>query len=275
MSIIDPTEYPNQTQWQQHNQTAWDDLSNNNHPLTHPAEDTLFENPLRCVDPLGWLGSSIQGWRVLCLAAGGGRHGPLYAAAGAVVTVVDLSAGMLQLDREVALKRKLDLTAVQCSMDDLSIFDTGEFDLVVHPVSTCYVPDIRPVYRQVANVLRAGGLYVSQHKQPTNLQTDLEPHGEGYVIAHHYYRDEHLPDFVGKSALRETGTREYLHRWEQLIGWMCHCGFVIEDLVEPMHARSGAEPGTRGHRSQFVAPYVRIKARRADEANENASLFYR
>jgi hypothetical protein len=34
-------------------------------------------------------------------------------------------------------------------------------------------------------------------------------------------------------------------------------------VIEPPHARADAEPGSFGHRSRFVAPYVRIKARRA------------
>jgi hypothetical protein len=37
---------------------------------------------------------------------------------------------------------------------------------------------------------------------------------------------------------------------------------VIEDMSEPMHARADAAVGSFGHRSRFVPPYVRIKARR-------------
>jgi hypothetical protein len=56
--------------------------------------------------------------------------------------------------------------------------------------------------------------------------------------------------------------REYLHRWEQLVGQLCRAGFVIEDLMEPLHGESRAPVGSFAHRSCFVAPYVRIKARR-------------
>jgi hypothetical protein len=62
--------------------------------------------------------------------------------------------------------------------------------------------------------------------------------------------------------LRERGTLEFLHRWEELVGGMCRAGFVIEDLLEPMHANPQAAVGSFGHRGQYVAPYVRIKARR-------------
>jgi ubiquinone/menaquinone biosynthesis C-methylase UbiE len=260
----DPAEPQDNELWRDWNRAAWDELAAHGHPLARPAEDRLFENPLRCVDGPGWLGPSIRGQRVLCLAAGGGRHGPLYAAAGARVTVVDISAAMLQLDRQVAAGRRLDLETVQTSMDRLTMFADARFDLVIHPVSTCYVPQIEGVYREVARVLRQGGLYISQHKQPTSLQAAMRPDAGGYLIEEKYYRRGPLPVFDGKSPVRESGTREFVHRWEELIGQMCRAGFVIEDLLEPMHARRNAAVGTLGHRSQYVAPYVRIKARRMD-----------
>ncbi|MFO0944021.1 MAG: hypothetical protein U0930_25065 [Pirellulales bacterium] len=68
-----------------HNREAWDRMVQADHALTRPAKDDELANPLATVDSVGWLGKSIAGWNVLCLAAGGGRHGPLYAAAGATL----------------------------------------------------------------------------------------------------------------------------------------------------------------------------------------------
>src|SRR5262245_43648334 len=104
--------------------------------FTRAARDEEFVDPLATIDQLGWLGGDIRGRTLLCLAAGGGKHGPLYAAAGAVVTVVDLSPAQLELDRQVAAERRLELRTVEASMDDLSMLDRGQFDIVVHPVST-------------------------------------------------------------------------------------------------------------------------------------------
>jgi len=232
--------------------------------FTRAAEDEDFANPLATVDQVGWLGGDIRGKRVLCLAAGGGKHGPLYAAAGGIVTVVDISPVQLELDREVAAERRLELKTVEASMDDLMMFGAGEFDIVVQPVSTCYLPEIGVVYREVARVTRAGGLYISQHKSPVSLQAEVLPSARGYEITEPYYRRGPLPPVIG-SPHREEGTLEYLHRWEELLGLLCRAGFVIEDLVEPLHAKADASPGTFGHRSRYVAPYVRIKARRSGE----------
>lgn len=253
-----------------HNRRAWDAMVQDRQRFTRPARDEDFANPLKTVDGLGWLGPSIRGQKVLCLAAGGGKHGPLYAAAGALTTVVDISPGMLELDREVAAERRLELRTIEASMDDLACFQTGEFDLVVQPVSTCYVPEIGPVYREVARITRPGGLYISQHKTPQSLQADVQAAAKGYELSEPYYRTGPLPAVVG-SRHREEGTLEYLHRWEELIGLLCRSGFVLEDLVEPLHAKADAVPGSWEHRSRFVAPYVRLKARRLTTGGDNLS----
>lgn len=248
------------------NRRVWDAMVDRGQAFTRPARDEEFAAPLAALDSRGWLGGSVAGRAVLCLASGGGRQGPLFAAAGAQVTVVDLSPAMLALDRQVAVERRLTLETVEASMDDLSMLPAAAFDVVYQPVSTCYVPDVARVYREVARVTAPGGIYISQHKQPASLQASLEPglHG-GYQMSEPYYREGALPA-VGQSRVREAGTHEFLHRWQQLVGELCRAGFVIEDLVEPFHADAAAEPGTFAHRACYVPPYVRIKARRLSQA---------
>jgi SAM-dependent methyltransferase len=244
-----------------HNRRAWDALVAKRQCFTRPARDEDFVDPLAKVDQLGWLGGEIRGKTLLCLAAGGGKHGPLYAVAGALVTVVDISPAMLELDRQVAAERRIELSTVEASMDDMPMLAAASFDIVINPVSTFYVPRVEPVYREIARVTRPGGLYISQHKSPTSLQTNVKPDQRGYELTEPYYRAGPLPPVLG-SPHREPGTLEYLHRWEELLGLMCRAGFVIEDLVEPLHAKPDATRGDFAHRSQFVAPYVRVKARR-------------
>ena len=89
---------------------------------------------------------------------------------------------MLALDRQVAAERRLNIRVVEASIDDLSELAVAEFDLVIQPVSTCYVPDVALLYREVARVLAAGGLYISQHKQPASLQADVQPTAHGYEL---------------------------------------------------------------------------------------------
>ena len=256
---------PSWTYVHEQNRKAWDRLVDRRNRFARPASDQDCHDPLAAVDGLGWLGGNIEGKELLCLAAGGGRQSAIYASAGARVTVVDISPGMLELDREVARERRLDIHVVEASMDDLRGLTPQSFDIAIHPVSTCYVPDVVKVFQQVARVLKGGGIYISQHKSPVSLQATIKPGDGGYVIQSPYYSKQAVPKVSGTS-LREEGCLEFVHRWEEIIGGMCRCGFVIEDLVEPMHAKPESPRGEFGHRAQFIAPYLRIKARRREQA---------
>lgn len=244
------------------NRQAWDERVARGDFHTETARAGEFADPLTAVDHCGWLGRNVLGKRVLCLAAGGGKHSVLLAAAGAHVTVVDLSPRMLELDRQLAAQRELQIQTVETSMEDLSMFGEGNFEVVLQPVSTCYVPDLAVVYGEIARVTQPGGIYISQHKQPASLQAEVLPSARGYQLAEPYYRSGPLPPVIGGCLHREAGTVEFLHRWEELIGGLCRSGFVIEDLLEPHHGDLLAAPGTFKHRSAYLPPFVTVKARR-------------
>lgn len=231
------------------------------------ATDDEIARPLQTLDSRGWLPTRVAGWDVLCLAAAGGWQSMLYAAAGARVTVVDVSTAMLSLDDREARRRGYSVRLIEASMDNMPMLGEATFDLVHQPVSTCYVPNIELVYREIARVLRDGGLYISQHKQPTSAQVTRRTAENDYVLGLEYYRSGPLPE-VEDRAYRERGTVEYLHRWEQLVGGLCRAGLVLEDLTEPYRADPNEPPGRQGHRGRFIPPYVRLKARRLGRDDE-------
>jgi SAM-dependent methyltransferase len=261
----------------EHNRRAWDRLATDGAPLARPAVDEAFGDPRSWLGAAGsvgraWLPARLDGLEVLCLAAGGGKHGPLYAAAGARVTVLDLSPAMLALDRAVARERRIDLEIVEGSMDDLSMFPAGRFDLVIHPVSTCYLPEVAAVFREIARVTRPNGLYISQHKSPASLQAGLLPNDRGrYELEHPQRPGGALPE-AAPSPLRERGTREHVHSMEVILGGICRAGFAIEDVVEPDHTLPAAAAGTGGHRAGFLPPYLRVLARRRGEGRTTGSV---
>ncbi len=245
-----------------HNRDAWDELARQHVPLARPAGEKEFAKPQFIINPFGWVDFELRGRKVLCLAAGGGKHSVLFAAAGAETTVVDISPVMLDLDRKAAAEHGFKVNAVEASMDNLAALPDAHFDLVVQPVSTCYVPDIALVYREIARVTAPGGLYISQHKQPGSLQTSLRISPLGYTLVEPYYRSGPLPPAPDGSALRESGTLEFMHRWDELLGGLCRAGFVIEDTFEPRHGDSSTPPGGFRHRCWFIPPYIAFKARR-------------
>ncbi len=246
------------------NEQAWDARARMQRRFTRPVTDRGFARRLSAIGTDPWHEGSLVGKRLLCLGSGGAMQSVLYAATGAVVTVVDISGEMLFLDRQAASERGLQVTTLQASIDDLSSLGDNLFDTVIQPVSTCYVPEVSSVYREVARVIVPGGLYISQHKQPVNLQATVKPGNLGYVLSEPYYRTGPL-QAVSASPHREEGVLEFLHRWEDLIGGLCRSGFVVEDLLEPLHADAEATEGSFAHRCSYVPPYVRFKARRSGQ----------
>lgn len=256
------------------NRAAWEERARKGDGYARPATDKELRDPMSVIDECGWLGGNIVGKRVLCLAAGGGRQSVLYAAAGAQVTVVDISAVMLELDRRVAAQHGLRVRTVEASMDNLAPLNGALFDFVIQPVSSCYVPEVTRVYGEVAKVTVPGGLYISQHKQPASLQAEALPQARGYRVVEPYYRQGALPGAGPAAWHREHGTVEFLHRWEELVGGLCRNGFVIEDLVEPRHAMAEAAPGSVGHRSYYLPPFVTICARRCADPTASQSKLW-
>jgi len=251
------------------NQQAWNQLADSDSLFARVATDEECRKPMQALDGRGWLPESVAGLNVLCLASGGGWQSILYAAAGANVTVVDLSESMLRLDTREAKRRRFRVQTVHTSMDDLSMFADESFDIVHQPVSSCYVPDLKPVYAGIARVLRSHGLYISQHKQPVSLQISHRSERQQFVIGVEYYHEGPLPQ-QQDTAYRESGATEYLHRLDQIVGDLCLAGFVIEDLREPKRADYKVDVSHFGYRGRFVPPYVRMKARRVERIEANS-----
>ncbi|WP_045234439.1 class I SAM-dependent methyltransferase [Deinococcus pimensis] len=185
--------------------------------------------------PRAWL-PAVAGLDVLCLASGGGQQGPLLAAAGANVTVLDLSEAQLGLDRHVAEREGLPLRTVQGSMTDLSVFADASFDVIIHPVATLFVPDVMPVWKEAFRTLRRGGRLVAGFINPLIYIFDrqlLDASGTLEVRYQVPYADEtQLPQEVQDAYRRDAAPFEFSHTLTTLIGGQTDVGFVIAGLYE-------------------------------------------
>jgi len=52
-------------------------------------------------------------------------------------------------------------------MGDLSLLENNYFDIVYHPISLCFVPDIEKVYSEVYRVLKNNGIYSVSYCNPS------------------------------------------------------------------------------------------------------------
>jgi SAM-dependent methyltransferase len=188
--------------------------------------------------PRDWF-SDLRGADVLCLASGGGQQGPVLAAAGANVTVLDNSPGQLGQDRLVAQREGLDLETVQGDMADLSRFADDSFDLVFHPLSNLFVPEVRPVWAEAYRVLRCGGVLLAGFLNPAVYIFDLELVDNTGEVRVRYS----LPYADATSKSEEEARRqiergdplECSHTLEDQIGGQIDAGFVIAGFYEDRH----------------------------------------
>jgi ubiquinone/menaquinone biosynthesis C-methylase UbiE len=138
-----------------YNRARWEALVEARALFTRPWQNLDAGRAMRRVDPHGRLGE-VLGKDILCLASGGGQQSAAFSLAGAHVTVFDLAEGQLAHDRDAAAHYGYEVATVQGDMRDLSDFEPVSFDVVYQPYSINFVPDCRPVFAEVARVLRRG-----------------------------------------------------------------------------------------------------------------------
>lgn len=106
----------------------------------------------------------LEGKDVVELACGTGRHTVRLAGAGARVTAVDFSAGML----EVA-KKRLEGRSVTFGEADLRArlpWPDESFDVAVCCLAIEHIEHLAPVLREIRRVLRKGGAFVMSDMHP-------------------------------------------------------------------------------------------------------------
>lgn len=188
--------------------------------------------------PRSWFPQDLHELDILCLASGGGQQGPILAAVGANVTVFDNSPRQLEQDRMVAKREGLVLITIEGDMRDLSDFGDRCFDLVFHPISNVFCPEVRPVWREVFRVLRPGGTLLAGFGNPAMFIFDGELAEKGvfelkYKLpfdATQLTEEERLREFRGEWPL------EFSHSLEEQIGGQLEAGFILTGLYEDQQA---------------------------------------
>jgi SAM-dependent methyltransferase len=229
----------------EHNREAWNRESAEGSEWSTPVDSkviraardgiwTVILTPTRAV-PASWFGE-LRGKNVLCLASGGGQQAPVLAAAGANVVSFDLSEEQLRKDREVAERENFPLRCVRGNMSNLSEFPAESFDLIFHPVSNVFVPDVMVVWRGCYRVLEPGGRLLAGFMNPSFFLFDHEEAEQSGVLVVKYHLPYAEPDSLHEDARQrweQSGSAaQFSHSLESQIGGQIAAGFAIVGFYE-------------------------------------------
>ena len=185
--------------------------------------------------PREWFPQSFDGLDLLGLACGGGQQGPVFAALGARVTILDNSPAQLGHDEKVAAREGLSIRTVEGDMRNLSAFASESFDLVFHPVSNVFCPEVRPVWREAFRVLRHGGLLLAGFANPVYYLFGTTLKEQNTLKARYAIPYSDVESFSPEELQThmEAGTPlEYGHSLTDLIAGQTEAGFHITGFYE-------------------------------------------
>ena len=177
--------------------------------------------------PKEWLGD-VRGKKVLGLASGGGQQMPIFAALGAECTVFDYSAAQLASEKTVAEREGYQIQIIRGDMTKPLPFADETFDLIFHPVSNCYVKEVKPIWKECFRVLKKGGYLLSGTDHFVNyIVSDDEKH-----IVNRLPFDP-LADPEQRKQLEENDAgMQFSHTIEEQINGQLQAGLILKELYE-------------------------------------------
>ncbi len=177
--------------------------------------------------PHEWFGE-LRGKKVLGLASGGGQQMPIFAALGAVCTVLDYSEKQLASEKQVADREGYDIRIIRADMTKPLPFPDESFDLIFHPVSNCYVREVKPIWRECWRILKPGGLLLSGVDHYINYIVDAEER----EIVNHLPFDPLLNEDQRAQLERDDAGMQFSHSLEEQINGQLEAGFTLVSLYE-------------------------------------------
>jgi len=148
------------------------------------------------------------------------------------------------------------IATIQGNMADLTVFSDERFDLIFHPVSNVFAPDVRPVWSEAFRVLRHGGVLLSGFNHPMVYLFDYELAERTGVLQVKYalpYSD--IASLSEEERLRYIGQGaplEFSHTLEDQIGGQLDAGFVVTGFYEDSYGQEEGDLLTR-YTPTFIA----------------------
>jgi SAM-dependent methyltransferase len=171
---------------------------------------------------------SVDGLMVLDAGCGSGIGSEMLARAGAKITGIDASPEMLEL----ANTRCKDLDAIFTQADlslPLDFLNGGDFDKIICSLALDYLPDLSPVFSELARVTKPGGNFVFSMSHPMRDWGDERTRGEKPYFETNLWGC-HWKGFGHPRPFVQSFRRPLMHILNPLI----KNGWSLEQIVEPL-----------------------------------------
>lgn len=175
--------------------------------------------------PHHWFGD-LKGKKVLGLASGGGQQMPIFAALGADCTVLDYSQKQLDSESMVSQREGYSIRIIRADMTKPLPFSDGEFDLIFHPVSNCYIEKVEPVFAECFRILRSGGILLCGLGNEINYLVNEEEREISNEMPFNPLTNEKYR----KQLEEEDCGMQFSHTVEEQIGGQLKAGFILTDI---------------------------------------------
>ena len=186
----------------------------------------VFLTPTKNV-PHDWF-PDLKGKKVLGLASGGGQQMPIFAALGAECTVLDYSEKQIESEKLVSEREGYEIRIIRGDMTKRLPFEDEEFDLIFHPVSNCYVKEVKPIWKECYRILKRGGELLSGVDHYINHIVDED---EKEIINSLPF-DPLINEKQRKQLEAEDAGMQFSHTLEEQIGGQLEAGFTLLALYE-------------------------------------------
>ncbi len=127
------------------------------------------------------------------------------------------------------------------------------------------MPQVDPVFSEVARVLRPGGIYCTHFHNPFTFGVDEHEWTEkGYPIRLAYLPGTEHPDpswdfeSADGSICQMTGPREFRHTLSEILNGLAQRGFVLQGFWEESSPLPLAAPGSWEHYLAVCVPYFNL-----------------
>ncbi len=177
--------------------------------------------------PKHWFGD-LRGKKILGLASGGGQQMPIFAALGAICTVLDYSQKQLESERLVSEREGYEIEIIRADMTKRLPFEDETFDLIFHPVANCYVKEVKPIWKECFRVLKKGGWLLSGTDHFVNyIVNDDET-----MIVNELPFDPLSNEKQRKQLEEDDCGMQFSHTIEEQINGQLEAGFTLTALYE-------------------------------------------